>query len=237
MFPSARISPLLLIALAWTSKIPRAVELAPFKSSIPNSFCQTKARSPELPTTTPESLISMARLDVAPGRIPSSTIPLLLVQSKARLPLGPLEEPTTSPALLIPSASLDESPGNVPRSWTLPLLVQSTACSPSELADTPATSSKSFKSCAVLWLPPGKTLRVRGLLRVQRKALLPPGPEESPTTWPYLLMEMAFPELSPDRSGTRRNPPFSVQMKGRIVIPVFDTPTISPASLIPVAEL
>ena len=36
---------------------------------------------------------------------------------------------------------------------------------------------------------------------------------------------------------TRRNPPFSVQMKGRIAIPVFDTPTISPASLIPVAEL
>src|SRR4029078_5207286 len=68
-------------------------------------------------------------------------------------------------------------------------------------------------------------------------ALLPFGPEEKPATSPCLLMATACPQLSLPNSGTRCKPFLSLHMKGTIADPVFDTPMISPASLILVAEL
>src|SRR6266480_7460731 len=74
-------------------------------------------------------------------------------------------------------------------------------------------------------------------LRVHMTALLPVGPEEYPTTWPYLLMPNACPQLSPGSSGIRRRPSAGVQINGTIDLAVFAAPATSPASLIPEAEL
>src|SRR5205823_8679450 len=93
--PIAIICPLLLIACASNKTRSRPAELALFRSVIPVSSVQIKARSPdelvELPTITPESLMASARLELPPGKIPSGFIPSLLVQRKARIPLGPWE--------------------------------------------------------------------------------------------------------------------------------------------------
>src|SRR5512133_1198120 len=74
-------------------------------------------------------------------------------------------------------------------------------------------------------------------LRIHMKALLPFGPEEYPTTWPYLLMPNACPQLSPGSSGIRPRTPLGVQTDGTIDSAVFASPATSPASLIPDAEL
>src|SRR3982750_765932 len=120
------------------------------------------------------------------------------------MPRGPFEYPITLPLLLIAVAWLDVSPSKVPRSRTLPYFVHKTARGPALLVDIPATSSKSLMPQAELVLLPGRTLRLcTPALRVHKKAFLPFGPEEYPTTWPYLLIANACPPLSPGSIGRR----------------------------------
>src|SRR6266404_9055515 len=87
-------------------------------------------------------------------------------------------------------------------------------------------------------MPPGREPRLRTrVLCIHRKALAPLGPEEYPTTCPYLLMPNAWPQLSPGSKGTRCKPAVAFQMNGTMALPVFEAPATCPASLMEDAEL
>ena len=70
------------------------------------------------PTMSPASLMSRANVRGRVGRPGSGSMPPAVVNTKARVPFGPMDHPTTSPFALMPQATLLLSPGNTPKSST-----------------------------------------------------------------------------------------------------------------------
>src|ERR1051325_7684358 len=147
------------------------------------------------PTMWPASLMALAQL-VRPPSVPRSTMPARAVHRNA----WPLP-PTTSVRLLMPSAML-AAPSS-PRSRRPSVAVHTNARgSPVLVSDKPTTAPSSFRSWAMLVVPPRvpRSIIVPGAAMTKACFAGAPAPRLCPATWPRRLTasaSLSFPPSVP----------------------------------------